>query len=38
VIGPTINPVGKSAKEITKEAEDWIETTAATLPAPSINS
>jgi 1-acyl-sn-glycerol-3-phosphate acyltransferase len=38
VIGPPIIPVGQSAKEITKEAEDWIETTAATLPAPSINS
>ena len=33
-IGPVIDPKGKSAKEITKEAEDWIESTAETLPTP----
>jgi 1-acyl-sn-glycerol-3-phosphate acyltransferase len=38
VIGPTIIPVGKSAKEITKEAQDWIESTAATLPNPETIS
>jgi 1-acyl-sn-glycerol-3-phosphate acyltransferase len=26
-IGPVIDPAGKTAKQITREAEDWIETT-----------
>jgi len=36
-IGPIIDPAGKSAKEITTEVEDWIESTASTLPAPNFN-
>ncbi len=34
-IGPVIDPKGKSAKEITKEVEEWIETNAAALPVPN---
>ena len=34
-IGPIIDPAGKSATEITSEVEDWIESTASTLPAPN---
>ena len=33
VIGPAIHPQGKSAAEITREVEDWIETTVAKLPS-----
>lgn len=32
VIGPTISPAGKSAGQITLEAEQWIESTVASLP------
>ena len=38
IIGPVINPHGKSATEITREAEEWIETTAIKLPASSTIS
>jgi len=31
VIGPVIQPEGKSVEEITNEAEQWIETTVAGL-------
>jgi 1-acyl-sn-glycerol-3-phosphate acyltransferase len=34
VIGPTIDSKGKSASEITKEAEQWIETEVEKLPKP----
>ncbi len=34
VIGPPIDTKGKSATEITREVETWIEGTAARLPAP----
>ncbi len=34
VIGPPIDPAGKTAKQITAEAEEWIESTVAVLPAP----
>jgi len=34
VIGPTIYPQGKSAKEITRETAEWIEKEGAKLPAP----
>ena len=34
VIGPAIHPQGKSAAEITRDVEDWIETTVAKLPSP----
>lgn len=34
VIGPAIDTAGKSASHITKEVEDWIEKTVATLPQP----
>ncbi len=34
VIGPKIETKGKSAKEITKETEDWIELTVQGLPVP----
>ena len=37
VIGPVIESKGKSAKEITKECEEWIESTIERLPAPEIN-
>jgi 1-acyl-sn-glycerol-3-phosphate acyltransferase len=37
VIGPAIKTKGKSAKEITKECEEWIESTIERLPAPEIN-
>jgi len=37
VIGPAIETKGKSAKEITRETEEWIESTVANLPAPVIN-
>lgn len=33
VIGPAIETRGKSAKQITRETEDWIESTVARLPA-----
>lgn len=32
VIGPPILPQGKSAQQITREVEDWIESTVAELP------
>lgn len=32
VIGPTINPQGKSASEITKQVEAWIESAVSELP------
>jgi len=31
VIGPVINPEGKSAEQITREVEEWIETTVTKL-------
>ena len=34
VIGPKIETKGKSAKEITRETEDWIELTVQGLPVP----
>jgi len=34
VIGPPIDPGGKTAAEITREAEEWIEATVALLPMP----
>ncbi|MEQ8288872.1 MAG: lysophospholipid acyltransferase family protein [Gammaproteobacteria bacterium] len=34
VIGPVIDPAGKSASEITREVEQWIEKTVQTLPDP----
>lgn len=34
VIGPAIDSRGKSAAEITRLAEEWIESTVARLPAP----
>lgn len=34
VIGPPIDSTGRSAKEITALAENWIESTVAALPAP----
>ena len=34
VIGPAIQSEGKTAKEITRETEEWIENTVSTLPAP----
>lgn len=34
VIGPTIETKDKSAKQITREVEDWIESTVQTLPDP----
>lgn len=34
VIGPPIDSAGRSAKEITALAEDWIESTVAALPSP----
>lgn len=34
VIGPPILPEGKTAAEITREAENWIESTVNTLPKP----
>ncbi len=34
VIGPVIDPAGKSASEITREVEQWIEETVQTLPDP----
>jgi 1-acyl-sn-glycerol-3-phosphate acyltransferase len=37
VIGPAIETKGKSAKEITRETEEWIETTVANLPSPMNN-
>lgn len=37
VIGPAIKTLGKSAKEITRETEEWIETTVEKLPAPQNN-
>lgn len=37
VIGPPIPSTGRSAKELTALAEDWIESTVAGLPAP-VNS
>ena len=35
VIGPVIDSKGKSADEITRQAEQWIESTVAQLPAPA---
>ena len=35
VIGPPIRSGGRKAAQILRETEDWIETTAATLPAPA---
>jgi 1-acyl-sn-glycerol-3-phosphate acyltransferase len=32
VVGPAIETQGKSARQIMREAEDWIESTCATLP------
>ena len=37
IIGPVIDPKGKSANEITQEVEQWIESTVAELPAPTPN-
>lgn len=34
VIGPVIDPAGKSASQITREVEQWIEETVQTLPDP----
>ncbi len=34
VIGPVIDPAGKSASEITREVEQWIEETIQALPDP----
>ena len=34
VIGPAIETKGKSAKQITAETEEWIESTVETLPIP----
>lgn len=34
VIGPPIDPAGKSVNDITRQVEGWIESTAAKLPAP----
>ena len=34
VIGPTIDPKGKTANEITNEVEQWIEDTVDSLPKP----
>jgi len=34
VIGPVITSTGKTAIEITQEAEEWIETTISKLPSP----
>jgi 1-acyl-sn-glycerol-3-phosphate acyltransferase len=36
-IGPAIETAGKSAKQITKETEEWIESAVAKLPAPANN-
>ena len=38
VIGPPIASDGRSAKEITALAEDWIETTISSLPVPEFVS
>ncbi len=35
VIGPPVDPKDRTAAEITREVEDWIETTMASLPMPS---
>ncbi len=37
VIGPPIETKGKSAKQITRETEDWIESTVARLPTAGIS-
>jgi len=34
VIGPVIESNGKNAKQITREVESWIDTTAQSLPSP----
>ena len=34
-IGPAITPAGKSPRQITREAETWIEATVKTLPDPA---
>ena len=34
VIGPAIDPHGKTAAEITAEVEEWIEKTVNELPKP----
>ncbi len=36
VIGPVIEPSNKSAKQITAEVENWIETAVSSLPDPKI--
>lgn len=36
VIGPAIETEGKSASEITRETEAWIETTITKLPVPNL--
>lgn len=38
VIGPPIDPKGKSAAQVTREVEDWIETTVASLSMPSLDN
>ena len=38
VIGPPIETKGKSAKQITSETEEWIESTVDRLPAPDRSS
>ncbi|MEX2523961.1 MAG: lysophospholipid acyltransferase family protein [Gammaproteobacteria bacterium] len=37
VIGPPVDPKGRTAAQITREVEDWIETTVASLPVPVHN-
>jgi 1-acyl-sn-glycerol-3-phosphate acyltransferase len=37
VIGPAITSAGKSAKEITQESEEWIESTVQGLPGSGIH-
>lgn len=37
VIGPPIDPKGRTAAEITREVENWIETTMVSLPMPSFD-
>jgi len=38
VIGPVIDPKDKSAADITREVEGWIEATVAKLPVPLANN
>lgn len=35
VIGPPIDPLGKTASQVTRETQQWIETTSASLPVPA---